>query len=246
MSPKPHRRLAVLRRAAALAAATTALTVGLAVPALAHVTVNPGSAEQGGFTKVAFRVPNERDDAATTKVEVHLPINHPLPFVSVRPVGGWKVDVHESKLAKPVTTEHGEITEAVTKITWSGGKIEAGQFQEFEVSMGFMPKDTDRLIFPATQTYSSGEVVEWDDEPKADGSEPERPAPVLKLVPAAAEGAPAASPAAAATPSMAAVAVRGAGTGGSDNTARILAGVGIAAGVIGTVIGLFGLRRSRA
>ncbi|MFD0660404.1 DUF1775 domain-containing protein [Thermocatellispora tengchongensis] len=64
---------AVRRRALAVAAGAAALTLGLALPALAHVTVNPGTAEQGGFTKVAFRVPNERDDASTTKLEVELP-----------------------------------------------------------------------------------------------------------------------------------------------------------------------------
>ncbi|ACZ86370.1 YcnI family protein [Streptosporangium roseum] len=238
------------RRAVAVTAGVTALTLGLALPALAHVTINPGSAEQGSFSKVAFRVPNERDDASTNKVEVAFPTDHPLPFVSVKPVPGWEVKVTESKLPKPVTTEYGEITEAVTKITWSGGKIEPGQFQEFEVSMGALPKDTDHLVFPATQTYSGGEVVKWDDEPKADGSEPERPAPVLKLTPASAEGdghgtasaTPAAAPSASATlaaPSVAPVAA----TDSSDGTARLLGGVGLIAGLAGLVVGVLGLRR---
>nr|BFE77999.1 hypothetical protein GCM10020093_006000 [Planobispora longispora] len=156
---------APFRRAGVVAAGAAALVLGLASPALAHVTVNPGSAEQGGFTKVAFRVPNERDDASTNKLEVFLPTDHPLAFVSVKPVPGWEVEVTESKLDKPVTTEYGELTEAVTKITWSGGEIGPGQFQEFEVSMGMLPEDTDHLVFPATQTYTGGEVVKWDDEP---------------------------------------------------------------------------------
>ena len=36
--------------------------------AQAHVTVQPSSAEGGGFSVVAFRVPNERDDASTTQL----------------------------------------------------------------------------------------------------------------------------------------------------------------------------------
>ncbi|MCG5217384.1 YcnI family protein [Streptosporangium sp. KLBMP 9127] len=233
------------RRVAAVAAGTAALTLALAVPALAHVTVNPKTAEKGGFAKVAFRVPNERDDASTTKLEVALPTDHPLAFVSVRPVPGWKVEVQESKLDKPVTTEEGELTEAVTKITWSGGKVDPGQFQEFEVSMGFMPKDVDQLIFPATQTYSNGEVVKWVDEPKADGSEAERPAPLLKLVPAAAD---AAAPSPAATQaSVAPVAATSAGSApASDGTARLIGGLGLAAGLIGTAVGVVAVRRSRA
>ncbi|WP_326822055.1 YcnI family copper-binding membrane protein [Streptosporangium sp. NBC_01756] len=240
----------VCRRATAVAAGVTALTLGLALPALAHVTINPGSAEQGGFTKAAFRVPNERDNASTSKIEVIFPTDHPLPFVSVKPVPGWKVKVTEGKLPKPVTTEYGEITEAVTKVTWTGGTIDPGQFQEFEVSMGALPKDTDQLLFPVTQTYTGGEVVKWADEPKADGSEPEHPAPVLKLTPAAAgdsghgtaSTSPSAAPATSATaaaPSVAPVAA----ADSSDGTARLLGGAGLLVGLVGVVVGALGLRR---
>ncbi|GAA0409135.1 membrane protein [Acrocarpospora corrugata] len=240
--------MSILRRAIAVTAGATALTFGLALPALAHVTINPGSAEKGGFTKVAFRVPNERDDASTTKIEVSLPLDHPLPFVSVRPVPGWDVKVTESKLPAPVQSKYGEITEAVTKITWSGGKVEAGQFQEFEVSMGIMPDNVDQLIFPTTQTYSSGEVVKWADEPKTDGTEAEHPAPTLKLVAPTGDdshGAAAAATPTAAAPSVVPIAQTGAdsSTTSSDSTARLIGGVGVAVGVIGVGVAIVALRR---
>ncbi len=241
--------MSVLRRAVAVTAGAAALTLGLAVPALAHVTINPGSAEKGGFAKVAFRVPNERDKASTTKLEVTIPADHPLPFVSVRPVPGWDVKVTESKLATPVRSKYGDITEAVTKIVWSGGKIEPDQFQEFEVSMGFLPDDVDQLVFPATQTYSNGEVVKWGDPPKADGSEPEHPAPTLKLVAASGEGddhhgsasAAPQSPGAGASgaPTVSAVPAASA----SDGTARLLGGAGIVVGLAGTAVAFAALRR---
>ena len=72
--------MSILRRAVAVTAGAAALTLGLALPALAHVTINPGSAEKGGFTKIAFRVPNERDKASTTKLEVTIPADHPLRY----------------------------------------------------------------------------------------------------------------------------------------------------------------------
>lgn len=219
--------MSFVRRAATVLAAATALTVGLAIPALAHVTIQPGTAEQGGFTKVAFRVPNERDDASTTKIEVSFPTDHPLAFVSVKPLPGWDVKVTQGKLPKPVKTEYGDLEEAVTKIVWSGGKINPGEFQEFEVSMGQLPKDTDSLVFPTKQTYSGGEVVDWSDAPKTDGTEAEHPAPTLKLVPASGgdkHGTASASAApAAAAPSVAPVA---AATSASDGTARLLGGAG--------------------
>ena len=52
-----------------------ALVVALLFPAsaLAHVTVLPESSRPGQTTELTFRVPNERDDAATTKVDVQFP-----------------------------------------------------------------------------------------------------------------------------------------------------------------------------
>ncbi|MGW5687751.1 YcnI family copper-binding membrane protein [Nonomuraea sp. NPDC003754] len=237
-------------RTAGVLAAATALSLGLAVPALAHVTVNPGTAEQGGFTKVAFRVPNERDDASTTKIEVSFPVDHPLAFVSVKPVPGWEVKVTEGKLPKPVKTEYGDLTEAVTKVVWSGGQIKPGQFQEFEVSMGQLPTDTDRLVFPTSQTYSGGEVVKWADEPTADGTEPERPAPLLKLTPATADdghhgtaSAAPSAPAASSAPAAPSVTPVAASASAADGTARLLGGAGLVVGAIGLVVGFLGLRR---
>lgn len=234
--------MSICRRVIAVTAGAAALTVSFALPALAHVTVNPRTAEKGGFTKLAFRVPNERDDASTTKLEVRFPTDHPLPFVSVRPVPGWKAEVTRGELPAPVVNDSGDtVTESVLKITWTGGKIEPGQFQEFEVSVGRLPTKTDRLIFPAVQTYSSGEVVEWTEEPKADGSEPEHPAPVLTLVDPA--GTASASPAA---PSVAPVqAAASTETGGSDGTARVLGALGLVAGLLGAGVGVVGLRRAR-
>ena len=78
-----------LLAAAVLAGALSAVLVG-AGPAAAHVTVNPSrEATQGSFAKLAFRVPNERDNAATVKVEVVIPTETAIASVSVRPTPGW-------------------------------------------------------------------------------------------------------------------------------------------------------------
>jgi periplasmic copper chaperone A len=41
--------------------------------ASAHVTINPGEWEAGGFARFTVRVPNERDNADTTRVTVRFP-----------------------------------------------------------------------------------------------------------------------------------------------------------------------------
>ena len=175
----------MLRRGLGALAAVTVLLAVAAIPASAHVTIQPPNATQGGFATEVFQVPNERDDAQTTMVEVTFPTDHPIAFVSVEPVPGWTVKVDKATLAKPIKSEGGDITEAVSKITWSGGAIEPGTFQRFPVSMGPLP-DVDSLEFKAVQTYSSGEVVRWIDVASGD-EEPEHPAPVLHLTAAADE-----------------------------------------------------------
>jgi uncharacterized protein YcnI len=241
---------AIYRRTGAVTAGALALTLGLALPALAHVTIDPGTADKGGFAKIAFRVPNERDNASTTKLEVTFPTDNPLPFVSVKPVPGWDAKLQQGKLPKPIVSDDGDkVTESVLKITWSGGKINSGEFQEFEVSVGPLPKTVDQLIFPTVQTYSSGEKVNWTDLPKPDGSEPAHPAPVLKLVAATGDDAGASSAPAAgqsSAPSLAVVTPSSGDSAASDTTARILGGLGIVVGVVGAGAGMAGLRRSRA
>src|SRR4029453_4640042 len=140
-----------------------------------------------------FKVPNESDAASTTKLEVSLPAETPIASVSVRPLPGWTSVAVKSKLATPIEAHGTQITEAVSKITWTAAgdaAIKPGQFQTFDVSMGPLPK-VDQMIFKTLQTYSDGNVVRWIDEPTTDGTEPESPAPTLKLT--AAGAAPAAA-----------------------------------------------------
>jgi uncharacterized protein YcnI len=231
------------RRAAAITAASAAVLLGVAGPALAHVTVNPGTAVQGSYTKVSFRVPNEQAAADTNKIVVNLPADHPLASVSVKPTSGWTIQITKTKLATPIKSDDGEVTQAITQITWSGGKIEPGQFQEFDVSMGPLPTDTDQLMFKADQTYSNGQVVNWNEEMKEGAAEPEHPAPTLTLTKAGA--APAAAAADSSKMGVAPVPTAASATSDSDGTARTLGGLGLGAGAIGLVLGGLGLARSR-
>jgi uncharacterized protein YcnI len=173
-----------LRRIGVVAATVLGL-LAVAVPASAHVTVNPKEAVQGGYARLAFRVPNESDTAATTKLEVHLPDNAPVASVSTMPVPGWTVAVTKRKLDQPVQVHGNPVSEVVSVITWTAtgaAAIKPGQFQEFPVSMGPLP-EVDKMVFKSLQTYSDGNIVRWIDEPTNDAGEPENPAPVLKLTP---------------------------------------------------------------
>lgn len=181
-------------------------TVGLALaglglaafPAAAHVTVQPGTATQGGFATLTFKVPNERDDAGTTKLEVEFPEDQPVASVSYQPKPGWEVAVEKADLDEPLTVHGEEVTERVAKVTWTaedGTRIAPGEFDNFPISVGPLP-EADQMVFKALQTYEGGEVVRWIEEAAAGSTEePEKPAPVLKLTP---EGATTTAPSASA------------------------------------------------
>ena len=237
------------RRTAVVGTTAAAALLLTAAPAFAHVSVQPGEAEKGGYSTIAFKVPNERDDASTVKLEVTMPADHPLASVLPQPVPGWDVDVTKSKLDKPIEMHGEKIDEAVTKVTWTGGKVEPGTFQQFPLSVGQLPEDADRLVFKALQTYDDKEVVRWIEAPAKDGSEPENPAPVLQLTePAGVTGGHshgAENTGSAGSQNTAdghSEHADGADTG--DTTARALAGTGILAGVAGLVVGLLARRRS--
>src|SRR5687768_11714990 len=123
--------MSVPRRLTTAAALLVAVAVATTIPAAAHVTVNPSEAEQGGFAKLTFRVPNERDDAGTTKVEVFFPEDTPLFSVSTKPVPGWTATVERTELDEPVDVFGERRTDAVSKITWEGSVVNPGEFQEF-------------------------------------------------------------------------------------------------------------------
>jgi uncharacterized protein YcnI len=220
----------LLRRATVATVGAAAITLALAAPASAHVTVNPKSATKGGYTKVAFRVPNEKDSGETTKLEVNLPTDKPIASVSLKPLPGWTATSETTKLATPIKSDDGEITEAISKITWTaaaGAAIKPGQFQEFEVSLGPLP-DTDQVVFKALQYYSDGDVVRWIDEPTAGGAEPDHPAPVLTLT--AADGT---TPPPVVTSEAKGTRAASEDSGGNGN--------GTAYGIAGIVLGLAGL-----
>jgi len=168
--------------------ATVAAILALPGIAQAHVTVQPGTAEGGGFSVVAFRVPNERDDASTTQLRVTLPTDQPIGSVQTTPVAGWKVTTATRQLDKPIEMFGEQLDTVVSEVTWTAtdGGIRPRQFQDFNLSLGQLP-ESGELVFNALQTYSSGEKVNWNQVSTDPSVEPEHPAPILTITPAAAE-----------------------------------------------------------
>jgi len=203
-------------------------------PAWAHVTISPGSAPAGSDAVLAFNVPDESDTASTTEVEVDFPTDHPIAAADVKPIPGWTATIDTMKVSSPIKTDRGDVTEAVSKVTWTGGKIGPGQFEQFVVSVG-LPEDASSLEFKAVQTYDDGKVVRWIESTPTGGAEPENPAPVLTLT----KGTVATSGTAATLPKDVA-------SQSDVDGAKTLAIVAIVVGAVGIALAVVGLTRRRS
>lgn len=226
--------------AASIAAASTAfLLLGAPLAASAHVRVDPDQAAPGSYTTLTFRVPTESATAGTVKLVVDLPTKTPFTSVSYLPLAGWTTTVDTEKLARPVKTDDGTITEAPIRVTWtaaSGVRIAPGQFQQFTVSAGAVP-DTGSVLLPTHQYYSDGTVVNWDQPTPASGTEPEHPAPTLYIT----DPAPAAG---SATPLVASAAPHPPAANAAATVVSLAVGVGgLVLGAIALVVAVFALTR---
>ncbi|HKU29922.1 YcnI family protein [Arthrobacter sp. NyZ413] len=208
--------------------------------ASAHVTVDPDDPAAGGYTHLTFNMPNESATAKSNKLEVSLPADSPFNSVSVKPIEGWTSELVTTTLPKPVTVNGATVTKAVTSVVWTADaahEIGQNQYQSFSISVGVLPKEGTTISMPATQTYTDGTVVKWDEKAVDGQPEPEHPAPSFVTT---AEDAPTSdSPSATAAPAAAPAA-------SSSNDAGSTAGwFGLAAGLVGLAAGVTALARTR-
>ena len=230
-------------RLAIVAAGSTLVVAGTAIGASAHVrVVSYSPAVQGSYAALVFRVPTE-EQSNTVTLTVTMPTDSPLPSVSVMQKPGWTVTVDHRTLSTPVQTDDGPVTSVVSAVTWTAdpnGGIPSGSFDEFDLSVGPLPK-TPTMAFPTVQTYANGNVVRWIEPTPASGQEPDHPVPVLDLVPAETSSSTGGSPASPAA-DAASVSARSAS---SDDTARGLGTAGVVLGALGLITagGVVALRR---
>lgn len=217
--------------------------------ASAHVTVDPSEAEAGGYTLLTFRVPNESDTASTTKIAVDLPTATPFVHVSVEPVPGWTATTTTAELDEPVAVHGAEVTEAVDTVVWTADDPDAaiapGEFRRFSVSAGPVPA-AERIVLPAHQTYSDGEVVSWAEVAEGD-AEPALPAPVLTIGAASAgHGSDGGTDGDAAGAADGGSGDAAAASGSSSGAGAWLGAVGLGLGLVGAVTGVVALSRTRS
>jgi uncharacterized protein YcnI len=212
-----------------VAASGAAMSIGLltgTASAWAHVRADADNPTPGSYSVITFKVPNESEKGAlTTQLSVALPN---VASASTETMPGWTAKLDRNAAAGTVSS-----------VTWTaapGTGIAPDQFALFRISVKL--PDSATVTLPATQTYSDGTVVKWDQPTPPGGAEPEHPAPEIALTGAKAasdddhvESTPTAVTAQTAAPA-------------ADNSARWLAGGALAVSAIAVVTALLVRRRA--
>ncbi|HEY7960421.1 MAG TPA: YcnI family protein [Solirubrobacteraceae bacterium] len=165
-------------RATALCVAGVALLAPAVVQA--HISLHPNTIPAGAFVTLDVRVPGEQEGAYAYKIDMLVPPG--FTEIDTQNVPGWSVREILSKLATPIQTDAGPVSEEVSQIVWTGdrstlGRLENGQFIQFPLSIA-MPADIagQSLAFKTIQYYSNGKVIHWIGPPSA-----EFPAPTINI-----------------------------------------------------------------
>lgn len=148
--------------------------------AQAHISLHPNTIPAGAFVTLNVRVPGEQAGAYSYKLAMLIPPG--FTEIDTQNVPGWSVKETMRKLARPLQTDNGPVSEEVSQIVWTGdrsrlGRLENGQFIQFPLSIT-MPSDIagQSLSFKTVQYYSNGKVIHW-----IGPSSAEYPAPTINV-----------------------------------------------------------------
>src|SRR5689334_15271491 len=153
----------------------------------AHVTLERQEAPVGASYKGVLRVPHGCAGSPTTAIRVRVPAG--IIGVKPMPKPGWQLNTVTGKYPKPYTLRGAPVTEGVTEISWSGGKLPDAHYDEF-VFVGVIAEELgggQTIYFPVVQECEKG-VHRWIEVPtgkhtEGHGEGSAEPAPALRLLP---------------------------------------------------------------
>ncbi len=121
--------------------------VAFVAPASAHITLEKQAAG-GGSYKAVFRVPHGCSGSPTIAIRIKIPDG--VISVKPQPKPGWQLATVKGTYAKPYKLYGNTLTEGVTEVDFTGGKLPDDFYDEFVVSTyltaDFKPGDT--VFFP--------------------------------------------------------------------------------------------------
>ena len=157
--------------------------------AMAHVTLETPKAPPDSSYKAVLRVPHGCDGKPTVAIRVKVPEG--VIVAKPMPKPGWELTTTKSKYAQSYDYFGSPVTEGVTEIAWTGGKLPDEWYDEFvfRARLTGFPQGT-MVYFPVVQECTDGVVDRWIEIPAPGKSadDYEAPAPGVEIVGGAAGG----------------------------------------------------------
>lgn len=141
----------LLRRGAAILAATGCLILLAAGPAAAHVTIDTAEPAGGGAARVTFTFNHACADSPTTELAVTMPMGTSVETVSPPP--GWDSAIDGDT------------------VTMTGPAIPGDRQTAYAITARLVGQVGRPLLFPTVQTCANGDTLNWTD-PDEDSDEP--------------------------------------------------------------------------
>lgn len=177
------------------AACVTGLLLALSTnAAFAHATLERKEASPNASYRGVVQINHGCEGQPTNRVSVTIPEG--VIGAKPMPKPGWTVSTTKGAYARPYPYFHGDLSEGVKTITWTGGSLPDDQVDEFtflaRVTDAFAPGST--VYFPIEQDCEKGQY-RWSDipAPGQDAHALKSPAPGVRIVAAVAQAAPAAA-----------------------------------------------------
>lgn len=137
---------------AALCVAALGMSSSLAQ---AHATLEVREAPANSFYKAVIRTPHGCSGSPTIAVRVRIPEG--VTAVSPQPKWGWEVEIVREELEEPVADSHGNtITERVSEIHWTEGRLLDEHYDEFVMNVRLPDTPGETLYFPTVQECEEG------------------------------------------------------------------------------------------
>ena len=165
-----------------VSAAAATLVLAAASPAHAHAVIAEMSVDAGTVSAVTIRIAHGCGTSPTVSVEVSIPEG--VLRVFPRHSTDWLVETHVRALDEPAQPPSGPpVTELVERVTWSGGSLPDGLFEEFQLLVQ-VPDEPGRMLrFKTKQVCDDGEI-DWAEIPESEDQNPyelDQPAPFVRI-----------------------------------------------------------------
>lgn len=147
----------------------------------AHIVLEQKSATAGSYHKATFMVGHGCDGSPSTGIDIEMP--EAMAVVKPMPKAGWQLSTQTAPLAVPMSLHGRLITETVSRVSWTGGSLADGHYDEFVLLLQ-LPKRAGPLYFKVAQLCESGRS-DWVEIPATGKERLKLPAPVLDVQPAA-------------------------------------------------------------